>query len=31
MKQMSEKFVDKNKCFYVAYMDIENLYGRVDR
>ena len=31
MKQMSEKFVDKNKSLYVAYMDLEEVYGRVDR
>ena len=31
MKQMSEKFIDKNKCLYVAYMDLEKAYDRVDR
>ena len=31
MKQMSEKFVVKNKCLYVAYMDLEKAYDRVDR
>ena len=31
MKQMREKFVDKNKCLYVAYMDVEKGYDRVDR
>ena len=31
MKQMSEKFVEKNKCLYVTYMDLEKLYDRVDR
>ena len=31
MKQMSEKFVDKNKCLYVTYMDLEMAYDRVDR
>ena len=31
MKQMSEKFVDKHKCLYVAYMDLEKAYDRVDR
>ena len=31
MKQMSAKFVDKNKCVYVAYMDLEKVYDRVDR
>ena len=31
MKQMSEKFVDKSKCLYVAYMDLEKAYDRVDR
>ena len=31
MKQMSEKFVDKNKSLYVAYMDLEKAYDRVDR
>ena len=31
MKQMSEKFVDKNKSLYVAYMDLEKDYDRVDR
>ena len=30
-KQMSEKFVDKNKSLYVAYMDLEKAYDRVDR
>ena len=30
MKQMSEKFVDKNKCLYVAYMDLEKVYDMVD-
>ena len=31
MKQMSEKFVDKSKCLYVAYMDLEKAYDRIDR
>ena len=31
MKQMSEKFVDKNKSLYVAYMDLEKARMRVDR
>ena len=31
MKEMSEKFLDKNKCFYVAYMDLERDYDKVDR
>ena len=31
MKQMSEKFVEKNKSLYVAYMDLEKVYDRVDR
>ena len=31
MKQMSEKFVGKNKCLYVAYMNGEKAYDRVDR
>ena len=31
MKQMSEKFVNKNKCLYVAYMDLEKAHDRVDR
>ena len=31
MKQMSEKFVYKNKSFYVACMDLEKAYDRVDR
>ena len=31
MKQMSEKFVDKNKSLYVAYMNFEKAYDRVDR
>ena len=30
MKQMSEKFVDKNKSLYVAYMNFERAYDRVD-
>ena len=29
MKQMSEKFVDKNKSLHVAYMDLEKAYDRV--
>ena len=29
MKQMGEKFVDKNKSLYVAYMDLEKAYDRV--
>ena len=28
---MSEKSVDKNKSLYVAYMDLEKAYDRVDR
>ena len=31
IKQMSEKFVEKNKGLYVAYMDLEKLYDRIDR
>ena len=31
MKQMSEKFVDKNKELCVAYMDLEKAYDRIDR
>ena len=31
MKQMSETFADKSKCLYVAYMDLEKGYDRVDR
>ena len=31
MKQMSEKFVDKNKSLHAAYMDLEKAYDRVDR
>ena len=31
MKQMSEKFVDKSKCLYVAFLDLEKAYDRVDR
>ena len=31
MKQLSEKFVDKTKCLYVAYMDLEQTYDRIDR
>ena len=31
MKQMSEKFVDKNKSLYIAYMDLEKAHNRVDR
>ena len=31
MKQISEKFVDKNKCLYVAYMDLDIAYERVDK
>ena len=31
MKQMSEKFLDKNKSLDVAYMDLEKVDDRVDR
>ena len=31
MKQMSKKFVDKNKCLHVAYMDLEKAYDSADR
>merc|ERR1711872_852032 len=31
MKQMSEKFVDRSKCLYIAYMDLEKAYDRIDR
>ena len=31
MKQMSEKMVDKKKCLYAAYMDLEKAYDRIDR
>merc|ERR1712002_652821 len=31
MKQMSEKFWGKNKSLYVAYMDLEKAYDRIDR
>merc|ERR1712002_424994 len=31
MKKMSEKFCGKNKSLYVAYMDLEKAYDRIDR
>ena len=31
MKQMSEKFCGKNKSLFVAYMDLEKAYDRIDR
>ena len=31
MKQMSEKYWERNKSLYVAYMDLEKAYDRVDR
>ena len=31
MKQINEKFVDKNKSLYFAYIDLEKAYDRVDR
>ena len=31
MKQMSEKFVNKNKNLYVAYMDLEKTFDRIDK
>ena len=31
LKQMKEKFVDKNKSLYVAYMDVKKAYDMVDR
>ena len=32
MKQMSEKFVDKNKSLYVAYMDLDrHITGLIER
>ena len=31
MKQMIEKFVDKNKGLSVAYMELEKAYDRIDR
>ena len=31
MKQMNEKFVDKNKSLYVTYMDLEKAYDGDDR
>ena len=31
IKQMSVKSVDKNKSLHVVYMDVEKVYGRVDR
>ena len=31
MKQMSEKFICKNKELYVAFMDLEKAYDRIDR
>ena len=31
MKKMREKFLDKNKSLYVAYMDLEKAHDRVDR
>ena len=31
MKQMNEKFVDKDKSLYVAFMDLEKAYSRVDK
>ena len=31
VKQLSEKFVSKSKNLYVAYMDLEKAYDRIDR
>ena len=31
MKQMSKKFVDKNRSLYVAYINLEKAFDRVDR
>ena len=31
MKQMSEKFVDKDKRLYIGYMDVEKAHDRIDR
>ena len=31
MKQMNEKFCGKNKSLFVAYMDLEKAYDRIDR
>ena len=31
MRQLSEKFVSKGKSLYVAYMDLEKAYDRIDR
>ena len=31
MKQISEKFVHRNKSLYGAYMDLEKAYDRVNR
>ena len=31
LKQLSEKFLNKNKNLYVAYMDLEKAYDRIDR
>ena len=30
MKQMSEKFICKNRELYVAFMDLEKAYDRID-
>ena len=31
LKQLSEKYVGKGKDLYVAYMDLEKAYDRIDR
>ena len=31
MKQMSEKSVDKDKRFYVAYLNLEKVHDRADK
>ena len=31
MEKMSEKFCGKNKSLFVAYMDLEKAYDRIDR
>ena len=31
IKEMGERFVNKNKSLYVTYMDLEKAYDRVDR
>ena len=31
MRQLTERFVSKGKSVYVAYMDVEKAYDRIDR